>query len=38
MIPKSISKELRHLGFPTLLDRAVQAVYHLAVDPAVENR
>jgi len=38
MIPKSNSKELRPLGFTTILARAVQAVYHLAVDPAVEAR
>lgn len=36
MIPKNNSTELRPLGIPTLLDRAVQAVYHLAVDPVVE--
>jgi len=38
MIPKSISKEVRHLGFPSLLDRAVQGLYQLGVDPGVENR
>lgn len=38
MIPKANSTELRPLGIPTLLDRAVQAVYHLAVDPVVETR
>jgi len=27
---------MRPLGIPTLIDRAVQAVYHLAVDPVVE--
>lgn len=35
-IPKANSKELRPLGIPTMIDRAVQAVYHLGVDPAVE--
>lgn len=35
-IPKANSKELRPLGIPTLIDRAVQAIYHLGVDPAVE--
>ena len=38
MIPKSNSTELRPLGIPTLKDRAVQAVYHMAVDPVVETR
>jgi len=38
MIPKANSTELRPLGIPTLIDRAVQAVYHLAVDPVVETR
>ena len=33
MIPKSNSTELRPLGIPTIMDRAVQAVYHLAIDP-----
>ena len=36
-IPKANSKELRPLGIPTILDRAVQALYHLGVDPAVET-
>ena len=36
MIPKAYSDEMRPLGIPTLIDRAVQAVYHLAVDPIVE--
>jgi RNA-directed DNA polymerase len=35
-IPKGNSKELRPLGIPTMIDRAVQAIYHLGVDPAVE--
>jgi len=37
-IPKANSKELRPLGIPTILDRAVQAIYHLGVDPAVETK
>jgi len=37
-IPKANSKDLRPLGIPTMIDRAVQAVYHLAVDPAVETK
>lgn len=35
-IPKANSNEKRPLGIPTLIDRTVQALYHLAVDPAVE--
>jgi RNA-directed DNA polymerase len=38
MIPKTNSTELRPLGIPTLIDRAVQAVYHLAMDPVVETK
>lgn len=38
MIPKTNSKELRPLGIPTIGDRAVQAVYQLAVDPVVETK
>ena len=38
MIPKTNSKELRPLGIPTMIDRAVQSVYYLAVDPVVEAR
>jgi len=37
MIPKANSTELRPLGIPTMFDRAVQAVYLLAVDPVVET-
>lgn len=37
MIPKPYSDEKRPLGIPTLIDRAVQAVYYLAVDPVVET-
>lgn len=36
MIPKPDSSEKRPLGIPTMLDRAVQAIYHMAVDPVVE--
>src|SRR6185312_14363869 len=35
-IPKPGSNEKRPLGIPTMMDRAVQAVYHMAVDPAIE--
>jgi len=35
-IPKKGSKVGRNLGIPTMIDRAVQAVYHMAVDPVVE--
>jgi len=38
MITKSNSTELRPLGIPTMIDRALQALYHLAVDPVVETR
>lgn len=39
LIPKPGSKtgEMRPLGIPTLEDRMVQAVYHMAVDPVVEQ-
>lgn len=37
-IPKPGSKEKRPLGIPTLIDRAVQALYHLGVDPVVETQ
>jgi RNA-directed DNA polymerase len=37
-IPKANSKDLRPLGIPTIKDRAVQALYHLCVDPAVEAK
>lgn len=37
MNPKANSKELRSLGIPTMIDRATQAVYHLAIDPVVET-
>ena len=35
-IPKETSSELRPLGIPTLIDRAAQAVYQMAIDPIVE--
>jgi RNA-directed DNA polymerase len=38
LIPKANSTEMRPLGIPTLMDRSVQAVYHMAVDPVVETR
>lgn len=38
MITKPGSKEKRPLGIPTMIDRAVQAVYHLGIDPAVEAK
>jgi RNA-directed DNA polymerase len=37
-IPKGNSGETRPLGIPTLIDRTVQAVYHLAIDPVVETK
>lgn len=37
-IPKANSKEMRPLGIPTMFDRAVQALYHLGVEPVVETR
>lgn len=36
-IPKPNSDEKRPLGIPTMIDRALQAVYTLGVDPAVET-
>lgn len=36
-IPKPGKPEKRPLGIPTLIDRAVQAAYLLAVDPVVEE-
>jgi len=29
---------VRPLGIPTMIDRAVQALYHLGVDPVVETQ
>jgi len=38
LIPKPKgAMQIRPLGIPTLFDRAVQAVYLLAVDPVVET-
>jgi len=37
-IPKGTSKEMRPLGIPTMMDRAVQALYCLGVDPVVETQ
>lgn len=37
-IPKANSKELRPLGIPTIIDRVVQALYHLGVDPVIESK
>lgn len=36
-IPKGDTGEKRPLGIPTMTDRAVQALYHLAIDPVVEE-
>lgn len=36
LIPKGNTKEMRPLGIPTVFDRAVQALYHLGIDPVVE--
>jgi len=35
-IPKGNTGEMRPLGIPTLIDRTVQAIYHLGIDPVVE--
>lgn len=37
-IPKPNSEEQRPLGIPTLIDRAVQAVYLMAIDPIAEEQ
>lgn len=37
-IPKPGKKEKRPRGIPTVRDRIVQALYHLAIDPIVESR
>lgn len=36
LIPKPETDETRPLGIPTMIDRAVQSLYLLAVDPVVE--
>src|SRR5499425_323651 len=36
-IPKSSGKTMRPLGIPTMRDRAMQALYLLALDPVVET-
>jgi RNA-directed DNA polymerase len=36
IIPKSNDKGKRTLGIPTMIDRAIQALYHMAVDPVIE--
>jgi RNA-directed DNA polymerase len=35
-LPKPGTNEKRPLGIPTMIDRALQATYHLAIDPVVE--
>lgn len=37
-IPKGNRKELRPLGIPTMIDRAVQAIYYLGIDPVIETQ
>ena len=37
-IPKGTSGKMRPLGIPTMFDRAVQALYHLGVEPVVETQ
>lgn len=37
MIPKPNGQGERPLGIPTMTDRAVQALYHMAVDPVIES-
>lgn len=37
-VPKGNTKEMRPLGIPTILDRAVQAIYCFALDPVVETK
>lgn len=37
-IPKPNSNEKRPLGIPTMIDRALQAIYQLGLDPVVETR
>ena len=37
-IPKGTSGKMRPLGIPTMFDRAVQALYHMGVEPVVETQ
>lgn len=37
-IPKGNTNQMRPLGIPTMIDRAVQAIYHFGVDPVVETQ
>lgn len=37
-IPKENTGEMRPLGIPTMIDRSVQAIYHMGVDPVVEEQ
>lgn len=37
-IPKGNTGEKRPLGIPSMIDRAIQALYHFGVDPVVETR
>jgi RNA-directed DNA polymerase len=37
MIPKPDSEELRPLGIPTIMDRALQNLVKLALDPIIEE-
>jgi RNA-directed DNA polymerase len=36
LISRTNTNGLKAIGIPTLIDRAVQYVYHLAIDPLVE--
>jgi RNA-directed DNA polymerase len=37
-IPKGNTGQMRPLGIPTMIDRAVQAIYHFGIDPVVETQ
>lgn len=37
-IPKGNTGQMRPLGIPTMMDRAIQAIYHFCVDPVVETQ